>query len=136
MRAPDRTVGSYVDDRGTLVPVELDTVGFDVRRVFAVAGPPGGATRGEHALTCRELIVLVSGAARVEVGSSPDQVRETHELTAPGDSLAVGPAGWLRYHLRDERSVVLVLADAPYRPAPGPGLGLGLGPRGGDGDGR
>jgi len=117
MRAPDRTVGSYADERGTLVPVELDTVGFDVRRVFAVAGPPGGATRGEHALTCRELIVLVSGAARFEVRAGP---------TVPGDSLAVGPAGWLRYHLRDDRSVVLVLADAAYRPALGDGLRDGL----------
>ena len=136
MRAPDRTVGSYADERGTLVPVELDTVGFDVRRVFAVAGPPGGATRGEHALTCRELIVLVSGAARFEVGAGPDEVLGTHELTVPGDSLAVGPAGWLRYHLRDDRSVVLVLADAAYRPALGDGFRDGLRHGLTDGDAR
>jgi hypothetical protein len=110
---------SYADGRGTLVPIELAALaeaGFDTRRVFTVVGPPGGAWRGDHALTCRELIVLAAGSATVEVAPGPDAPGETTVLDVPGRALEVGPRGWLRYHLPDDRSVVLVLADAAYSP--------------------
>ena len=105
---------AFVDERGTLVPIELDGVGFGVRRVFAVAGSRTTTHRGDHALTCRELVVLVAGRVTVEVGEAEDGPFSRHELTEPGRSVAAGPAGWLRYTLHGDRSVVLVLADAPY----------------------
>ena len=116
MSPEPRALPAYVDERGVLVPVDLHDVGFDVRRVFVVAGPPTTAERGDHALTCRELVVLVSGRAEVRVGGSADGPFVTHDLTEPGQSVAAGPDGWLRYTLHGDRSVVLVLADAPYEP--------------------
>lgn len=108
---------SHVDDRGTLVPIELDHVGFVVRRVFAVVGPPGGSVRGEHASTCRELIVLVSGAAEVSVGTGAD--KQMFTLTRPGSTAEVRSGDYVRYRLHDDRSVIVVLADEAYR-APDP----------------
>jgi hypothetical protein len=107
---------AYVDVRGTLVPIELDAVGFDVRRVFAVAGAGSTTHRGNHALTCRELVVLVAGRVTVEVSDGENGPFARHELNEPGRSVAAGPHGWLRYTLHGERSVVLVLADGPYVP--------------------
>jgi hypothetical protein len=109
-----REVPAYTDERGTLVPVELTEVDFDVRRVFVVTGLPGGSRRGGHRLTCRELIVLAGGCALVEVGPGRDGPFEASRLAAPGDAIEVGPEGWLRYSLADATSVLLVLADRPY----------------------
>ena len=105
---------AFVDERGTLVPVELDDVGFEVRRVFAVVGTGSTTERGDHALTCREVVVLVAGRATVEVGDGPAGPFSRHDLAEPGQSVVAGPLGWLRYTLHGDRSVILVLADAPY----------------------
>jgi hypothetical protein len=108
---------SHVDDRGTLVPIELDHVGFVVRRVFAVVGPPGGSVRGEHVSTCRELIILVSGEAEVSIGTGAD--KRTLALARPGSTAEVRSGDYVRYRLHDERAVIVVLADEAYR-APDP----------------
>jgi mannose-6-phosphate isomerase-like protein (cupin superfamily) len=105
---------AYTDERGTLIPVELDDVDFDVRRVFTVVGRAGGASRGDHRLSCREVMILVSGEARVEVGPGPEGPFDERVLTMPGQSVDVAPGQWLRYTLRGSRSVVLVLAAATY----------------------
>jgi hypothetical protein len=104
---------SFTDERGTLVPIELDHVGFGVRRVFAVEGPLSGSTRGEHAATCRELIVLVSGAVEVTVGVGA--MERTLRLTRPGSTAEVQPGDYISYRLGDCRSVIVVLADEAYR---------------------
>jgi len=105
---------AYVDERGTLVPVELSDVGFDVRRVFTVTGPPQGSTRGDHLAGCRELIVLVTG--EVEIVTRTAGIEHSVVLTRPGASIQVDPHTYLRYVMRDDRTTILVLADEPYRP--------------------
>jgi hypothetical protein len=109
-----REVPAYIDERGTLVPVELTDMDFEVRRVFVVTGLPGGSRRGDHRLTCRELIVLAGGSAVIEVGPDRDGPFEPSLLTRPGDAIEVGPEGWLCYSLADATSMLLVLADRPY----------------------
>jgi hypothetical protein len=115
---------AFTDERGTLVPVELPEVDIDVQRVFVVSAPEGGARRGNHEVTCHEVIVLVSGGATVETAAGPAGPFERSELTVAGQYVVAGPDHWLRYSLHDERSAILVLADAPYdhcaghRPAP------------------
>ena len=116
MTPVERTLPTYVDARGGLLPLEFDDVDFVVRRVFTVVGPAGGARRGDHALTCRELIVLVAGAAEIHVAEAGGEVGRTFVLDRPGAALDVAPPGWLSYTLRDDRSVIMVLADAPYAP--------------------
>jgi hypothetical protein len=117
MTTTDGCYPAFSDARGTLVPIDLAGVPIDVSRVFVVAAPPaGGARRGDHRLHCREVIVLVSGSATVETSTDAEAPVEQRELREPGDYVVVGPDGWLRYSLHDARSVVLVLADAPYVP--------------------
>ena len=117
MTATEGAYPAFADARGTLVPIDLAGAPIDVRRVFVVAAPPaGGVRRGDHRLHCREVIVLVSGSATVETSAEAEGLVERRELKQPGDYVVVGPEGWLRYSLHDARSVVLVLADAPYVP--------------------
>jgi hypothetical protein len=109
-----RAFAAHTDARGTLLPIELDDVGFEVRRVFTVTGVPGGSTRGDHLSDCRELILLVSGEAEVTTGSAG--ASRTVTLDHAGASLDLAAGVYVRYRLRDERSVILVLADEPFRP--------------------
>ncbi len=105
----------FGDARGTLVPIELDDVPFEVRRIFTVAGVAGGSVRGNHRSGCRELIVLVAGRVRLEIGTDPD-VLTPATLVTPGQTVDVPAGSFVRYALRDEQSVILVLADAAYEP--------------------
>jgi hypothetical protein len=105
---------AHVDGRGTLVPIELDEVDFQVRRVFTVTGVAGGSTRGDHVTDCRELIVLVSGEIEVTTGSADSWRRVT--LDRPGASIELEAGLFVRYRLRDDRSVILVLTDESYCP--------------------
>jgi hypothetical protein len=97
-----------------LVPVELPDVGFEVERVFVVTAPAGGSHRGDHRVACREVIVLVGGEVEVEIAVDRAGPFTRHALHQPGQYVAAGPGDWLRYTMRDDRSVLLVLADAPY----------------------
>ena len=102
---------AHDDERGVLVPIELDDVGFVVRRVFAVTGPPEGATRGGHEVTCREQVVLVSGRAELRIDD------RTVVLDRPGASALVEPGERMDYELGPGGSTIVVLADRPW---PGP----------------
>lgn len=105
---------AWSDDRGTLVPVELTDLDLDVRRVFTVTGRAGGVRRGDHRLTCREVIVLAGGRAEVETGPGPAGPFDRRVLTEPGEYLDVPGGTWLRYSLADAASALLVLAERPY----------------------
>ena len=76
--------------------------------------PPGGATRGEHRVTCRELVVLLTGTAEVQV-TGPDGATTGHPLDTAGSTLLLEVGEWVVYRLSDAASV-LVLADVEYTP--------------------
>ena len=99
---------AYADERGVLLPVDLGELPFEARRVFVVTGPAEGARRGGHTVPCRELVVLVSGAATVRHDD------EVVELTSPGDRVLLEPGSEMDYDLAPGGSTVLVLADAAY----------------------
>ena len=107
----------FVDERGTLLPIEFDDVPFNVRRVFVVRGVEGGRERGQHLADCEELIVLVAGRAVVQLSRDASAVR-TITLTEPGQSLRIGRADYVSYRL-DESSEILVLASERFTRAGG-----------------
>ena len=109
-----RQLRVFDDARGSLLPVELADVGFPVARVFVVSGALGGSRRGGHEVPCHELVVLVAGRAEVQVRAEPDAPPESVILDRPGAAMELCPGETMSYCLADERSSVLVLADAPY----------------------
>ena len=94
--------------RGRLLPLELADVDFAVRRVFTVTGHASGSDRGDHVVTCAELLVLVSGSVSVEVDGTVTVLGE------PGQGLRLERGHFVRYTLSDDRTTMLVLADQPY----------------------
>ncbi|MDO9590535.1 MAG: WxcM-like domain-containing protein [Microcella sp.] len=113
MAEPER-FEPYVDERGTLVPIEFDDVPFTVRRVFTVTAPGHAALRGDHANAMRAIMVLVSGSCDVRLGSSPDDVVSAHELREPGDTVHIAAGSFIRYELLTGDTTVLVLCDRAY----------------------
>jgi hypothetical protein len=102
---------AFTDERGTLVPIELADAAFAPRRVFVVAAPAAGATRGGHQVTCREQVVLVSGRAELHIND------RTEVLDQPGATLLIEPGETMSYDLAPGGSTIVVLADEPW---PGP----------------
>jgi hypothetical protein len=107
MTGPD-AFEAFVDERGTLVPIELDRTAFPPRRVFVVAAPLAGATRGGHEVTCREQLVLVAGRVQVRIDD------RTEVLEHPGASVLIEPGQTMSYDLAPGGSTVVVLADEPW----------------------
>jgi WxcM-like, C-terminal len=102
---------AYDDERGVLVPIELDDAAFAPRRVFVVTGPSEGSTRGGHEVTCREQVVLVSGRAELRIDD------RTVVLDRPGASALVEPGERMDYELGPGGSTIVVLADRPWQGA-------------------
>jgi hypothetical protein len=102
------TFEAYADDRGLLLPIELDGLPFAPRRVFVVAGPPAGSTRGGHEVSCRELVVLVSGRAEVRIDG------RTAVLDEAGATVLIEPGETMSYDLAPGGSTIVVLADRPF----------------------
>jgi hypothetical protein len=116
-----RRLPIHPDARGMLVVAEDSDVGFPIRRVFAITGAPAGVMRGEHVVPCRQVIVLVAGAATVWSGASADEVTEDR-LEQPGDAVDLDQGAWVRYEMSGPDASVLVCAAAPFAPQkPGPG---------------
>ncbi len=105
----------HVDERGSLLPVDLDRLAFTPVRAFVVTGPPEGATRGGHRVPCREQVVLVSG--RVELRYGGERVL----LAEPGATMLLEAGERMEYDLAPGGSTILVLADEPYEPHEPPG---------------
>ena len=39
----------FKDSRGCLFPIEINSIPFDIQRIFTVYGAPADTVRGEHA---------------------------------------------------------------------------------------
>jgi hypothetical protein len=104
----------FHEARGSLLPVELFDVPFPVRRVFVVAGPPGGADRGDHPAPCGEEVVLISGSVHFTIIDAEGSVTDEFVLDEPGQRVVLRRGEHVRYRLPDERSRILVLAEEPY----------------------
>ena len=104
---------AHVDDRGSLLPIELAAIPFDVQRVFVVHGTTPATERGGHFADCEQVLVLLAGTASVRYG--PDRhAPSTTELLTPGDAVVLAEDDHIVYHLRDEQSSILVLASLPF----------------------
>lgn len=103
----------FVDERGTLLPIEFSHVPFPVRRVFIVHGNAEGRERGQHHAGSDQLLVLVAGSVVVRHGREVDALAETH-LTEAGATLLLSPDDYVSYTLRDERSSLLAISSAEF----------------------
>ncbi len=107
----------FQDTRGALLPVPLDQLGMEPKRIFVVTGGYAGVVRGGHGpKQGTQLIILVSGTVAVMI-QRPNGDHKAIKLDMPGQSirLTAGDVAWQRF--ADEQSRLLVVADSPFDPA-------------------
>ena len=108
------TLESFRDHRGSLTPMTLDVLGFQVARTFVVSAPPG-AVRGGHAhRRVRQVLFRASGTIDVDVSHRG----ERHRVTLDGErpAMLIEPGVWAQQTYLDDATLI-VFADGPYEPA-------------------
>ena len=64
----DGCLRQFVEDNGTLVPIDFSELTFVPRRVFYVTGVPAGDKRGQHAhYETQQLLICVKGKILVHL---------------------------------------------------------------------
>ena len=107
-------LGKIENDRGNLtVTQSLETVPFDIRRVFYLYDIPGGESRGAHAhKRCHQFLVAASGSFDVVLDDGTN--RRTVSLNRPFRGLHIPPGIWAAEQEFSSGAVCLVLASEPY----------------------
>ncbi|MFE5672339.1 sugar 3,4-ketoisomerase [Agromyces sp. NPDC056523] len=102
----------FDDERGSLVPLAFDDLGFRVARTFVV-NAPAGAVRGGHAhRRVRQVLLRAGGTIEVEVRHDGEQARVTLDAARP--ALLIEPGVWAEQRYLDECAALVVFADGPY----------------------
>ena len=107
-------LGKIEFDRGNLTVVQsLETVPFDVKRVFYLYDIPGGEARGAHAhKECHQFLVAASGSFEVVLDDGEN--KRTVYLNRPFKGLHIPPGIWAAEQEFSSGAVCLVLASEPY----------------------
>lgn len=107
-------LGKIENDRGNLTVVQsLETVPFDIKRVFYLYDIPGGEARGAHAhKECHQFLVAASGSFEVVLDDGHE--KRTVYLNRPFKGLHVPPGIWAAEQEFSSGAVCLVLASEPY----------------------
>lgn len=101
------------DQRGTLLPIEMDDVPFPVRRLFVIAPNEAGEVRGGHGhRDGRQLLVCLDG--EIEISLREGEHSHTMVLRADGNSLLIEAGVWSRQTYADAGSRLLVLSDQRF----------------------
>jgi dTDP-4-dehydrorhamnose 3,5-epimerase-like enzyme len=103
----------HTDPRGSLVAfTEAAAVPFTVRHAYFIVDCPSDAVRAEHAQSCEELLVAVSGAVTVDLDTGRE--RASVRLDGPEQALHVSAGVWLRLRDFSDDAALAVLASQVY----------------------
>ncbi|MDE6859057.1 MAG: FdtA/QdtA family cupin domain-containing protein [Duncaniella sp.] len=104
----------HSDRKGNLSVVDnLDTVPFDIKRLYYLYDVPGGESRGGHAhKDLSQLIVAASGSFTVTLDDG--KVKRTFLLNRPYQGLYVVPGIWRTLDDFSSGAVCMVLASEGY----------------------
>lgn len=102
----------FRDERGSLVPLTFDEVGFHVARTFVV-NAPRGAVRGGHAhRSVRQVLFRASGTIEVEVRHDGELAHLTLDESHP--AVLVEPGVWAQQTYLEDHAALIVFADGAY----------------------
>ena len=108
---------SFSDDRGLLVPTELDDqFPFPVERVYFLKDVPANTTRGAHChLIEQEVFVCVQGKCRALIDQNGNGKKEVW-LDAPQKAIFVGKKVWHEFDSFSPDAVLLAFSSTHYLP--------------------
>ena len=106
-------LAAHKDQRGTLVAFEESApLPFEPKRAFYIQGVAEGQARAEHAVSCDEFLVLLTGRCRITLRSKVTQ--DEFGLDDPQRGLFV-PAGiWMKLDRFENNTFLLVFASRRY----------------------
>lgn len=104
----------HSDRKGNISVVKnLETVPFEVKRIYYLYDVPGGEERGAHAhKALSQLIIAASGSFDVVLDDG--KVKRTYTLNRPYEGLYVVPGMWRELRNFSSGSVCMVLASDVY----------------------
>lgn len=105
----------YTDDRGTLLPISIAGLPFDVKRIFTISKMKAWRKRGGHAhKECWQAIYCLEGLVVAKVRPVGSDKSETFVLTDPSDMLIVPAMNFITMENDREGTVILVLCSHEY----------------------
>ena len=102
-----------VDDRGSLCIAEGADMPFAIQRVFWLYGIGKDKTRGGHAHTsCEEVVIAVHGSFDMVVDDGKE--RRTVRMDSPRKGIYIRKNVWCELRNFSEGTICVVLASEPY----------------------
>lgn len=99
---------------GNISPIEgLESIPFEIERVFYLYDIPGGEDRGAHAhKQCHQLLIAASGSFDIELNDGVN--KRTIALNRPYFGLHIPPGIWAAEKSFSSGAICLVLASHKY----------------------
>lgn len=102
----------FNDDRGSLIPIELKNVPFEVKRVFVVNNVPLNEIRGNHShYNTKQYLICINGSVDVILN---DGINETIYKLIKGQSILIPELIWDSQKFTSENSEILVFCSTEY----------------------
>lgn len=101
-----------IDERGSLVAIDLSEISFSIKRVFLIKASSSVERGGHGHFRGRQFLMHVSGTVTIELQHNGDI--ETEQLTGPGNCLLIEPGVWSSQKYADETSALFVCCDTSY----------------------
>lgn len=102
----------FKDDRGYLFPVEIDSIPFDVKRVFTVYGVPVGTVRGGHAhFKTKQYLFCARGKIEVYLDNGTG---EESTVLLEGESIFIDNLVWDSQRFLTENDIMIVFSNTHY----------------------
>ena len=102
----------FNDDRGSLIPIELKNVPFEVKRTFIVNNVPLNEIRGNHShYTTKQYLICINGSVDVILN---DGFNDTIYKLIKGESILIPELVWDSQKFTSENSEILVFCSTEY----------------------
>jgi len=103
----------YTEERGDLLPVEMDTIPFEVKRTFMVYNVPKGVSRGFHAHhKCQQYLLCVNG--EIEVTLIPMKGKEELIVLKKGQGCFVDTYIWDSQKFMTGNDILMVFCSINF----------------------
>jgi len=109
-------IKSYINELGSLYPLTLEEIPYEIKRIFWASNVPAGETRGCHAhINCLQTYVCAKGKIQI---NSDDGVEKDSLILNEGDAVTIPPLLWTsETYLTGEKDILLVLCSEKYEPS-------------------
>lgn len=102
----------FEEERGTLIPIEFNSIEFEVKRIFIVNDVPIGEVRGNHAhYTTKQLIICTNGNVDVFLHNGKEENK--YNLNK-GDTILIPELVWDSQKFNTKNTEIIVLCSTNF----------------------